>query len=451
MQLITAERPLIDQAPLITHVVPAETLPEGCRDPLEVLARVAPRALALGSLYELPFFSGRRGPSQHPVEIDVLVPSSVEGALARGGLREAAPQYRWRVVAADTVVGPGANPIQRALAAAPLVAMRGGVRLWDGAVLYHFVHRRALQHLRDGRLEPAGGDLEGAAREARWILQRFPGLVAGFLGHGGRPVDDSFDEIARKVAENEHGGRARALSFTERESELVAHIRDWHRANPPRISPPPLPPRVSLPAGDPWSATDAEFREWLIDQALTRERRTPRDLDLFRMLEVQVGEQKPTHQGWEIFQHSIYAALTVETDHLPGHRRSLRIAMLLHDIGKLFNLWTPGSHPLIGAKQWKKVAPSWLTPMEAEEITLLIRNHDVLGLMDRGIMSEDFRGAMGPAEIRDEITRLGLPLRQGLALFSAVYQADIGSVAALRWLLPLTPVLEQLVLLESDV
>lgn len=119
--------------------------------------------------------------------------------------------------------------------------------------------------------------------------------------------------------------------------------------------------------------------------------------------------------------------------------------MLYHDIGKLHNVWTPGSHPLIGARVWIKHRPPFITDTEASLITELIRNHDALGLMDRGLRNSAFRGGMTPAEIRAEIRGLGRGFEEGLRLLSSVYQADIGSVPALRWLMPLTPLLEDVV------
>jgi hypothetical protein len=446
---------LLDHEPAAERTFHTMVLERGrvgpeCLQLLADVARVCPRAVATGALYHLPFYSGTFGPSQLPVEVDVVVPTAAEVGVARSALRTIRPDQRWRVSAADQRAGGSDGAVQRFLGSAPLVAQRGGVRMWDGVPLYHFIDPRAKERLEDGVLDHTG-DGQAAAGEAAFLLQRFPGLRAEFLGYEGRKVEDSLDEIAQKVNENERGGKQREIVFTDREGRVVDLIRDWHLSNAPRISAVPIPVRVPLPDGDPWSADDAGFREWLIDQTLTRERRTSADPDLTRMLECQrIGEQKPTHQGWEIKQHGIYAALTVETDGLPGaHRRALRVAMLLHDIGKLHNVWTPGSHPLIGAKIWSKFRPDWMTDAEARLVTRLIRGHDMLGLMDRGIMAAHFRGALGPSDIRAELDAMGLPLGEALALHSAVYRADIGSVAALRWLLPLTPLLEDLVLEEA--
>ena len=66
--------------------------------------------------------------------------------------------------------------------------------------------------------------------------------------------------------------------------------------------------------------------------------------------------------------------------------------------------------------------------------------------MDRTLTAPGFRGGASPARVRRELTASGRPLEEALRLHAAVYSADIAAVSALRWLLPLTPLLEQAVL-----
>jgi hypothetical protein len=309
----------------------------------------------------------------------------------------------------------------------------------------------ALDDLQAGTLRPTGGNPDRAAWDARRLLQAYPGLRAEFLDYHGRTVAQTMDEIARLVAEGEVGGRATQRTLSPAEERAAVEVRRWHREVTATIEPVPVPPRADLPQGDPWAADDAAFREWLIDQTLVGQPRTRPDADLQRMLLAQRGLQKPTHQGWEICQHAIAAAIVLEADEFPvPQRRALRVAALLHDVGKTINVWTPGCHALIGAKIWRRWAPSWLSPEEGALVTALIATHDVLGLLDRALLHEGYPGGLSPQDVRERLVAIAPELPAALRLVRAIYHADIGSVAALRWLLPLTPLLERVVLAGAD-
>ena len=47
---------------------------------------------------------------------------------------------------------------------------------------------------------------------------------------------------------------------------------------------------------------------------------------------------------------------------------------------------------------------------------------------------------------RDEIAKLGLPFETSVAMVKAVWNADVGSVASLRWIMPVADKIEDLVL-----
>jgi hypothetical protein len=394
------------------------------------------------------YFCGRMGPTHAPIEIDVLIPRAAEATATLASLRSMLPNQRWRISAADSVgMLIESDVIGGALSVGPLTVNLASLQACGTQCVYRFGHRDAQAHLMDGLLVETGDDPIASRAEALYLLARFPGLRAEFIDYHGKTLVDSYEEIQRKITEGEHGGRRTRMEFLAVESPWVDRIRKWHERTTPAIEPLPVPARASLPDGDPWSVPDEEFREWMLDQALLRVPRTRPDPDLHAILAPQRGEQKPTHQGWETAHHAVMAALALDTAYLdPRDRRAVRIAMLLHDVGKIYNVWTPGSHPLIGAKQWRQFGPSWLSTAEAELITFLIANHDALGLMDRGVMSAEFRGAVTPLQLRTTLVASGRSLHEALRLNSAVYQADIGAVAALRWLLPLTPLLEGLVL-----
>jgi hypothetical protein len=398
---------------------------------LTAVAAIAPTATITGAAYVAPFFGGRFGPTQVPPEIDVAFEGEDAGWVRRA-LEHVAPRFRWRVSA------PGSGA---------LVADRGSLRLDEFGPVYEFDDDRALAHLDSGVLEPdAEADTASARIEAEALLASYPGLRADFLGYDGKKLAQTVEEIEALVREHEYGGRRVERRLLPSEEPWAEAIRRWHETVRPHVEPPPCPPRAELPEGDPWAAPDDEFREWLLAQTLCASD-VAVDPALRAALMAQRGEQKPTHAGWETYQHAIAATLVLDTGEVPpADRRAARVAAVLHDIGKTHNVWTPGCHALIGAKTWEAYRPEWLTDDEAHVVRFLIRTHDMLGLLDRWIVDRGYRGGLSPSLVREEAMKLGRPFDEAFRMMKMMYEADVGSVAALRWLLPLTPYLEQIVL-----
>lgn len=409
----------------------ASSSPEWLVEALTAVAAVAPAATITGAAYVAPFFGGRFGPTQVPPEIDVAFDGDDAGWVRRA-LEHVAPRFRWRIVA------PGSGA---------LVVDRGSLRLHEAGPVYEFDDDRALDHLNSGVLEPdLAADTASARIEAEALLASYPGLRADFLGYDGKNLAQTVEEIEALVREHEYGGRRVERGLLPSEEPWAEAIRRWHETVRPRVEPPPCPPRAQLPEGDPWAAPDDEFREWLLAQTLCSAD-VAVDPELRAALIAQRGEQKPTHAGWETYQHAIAAALVLDTGEVsPADRRAARVAAVLHDIGKTHNVWTPGCHALIGAKTWEAYRPEWLTDDEAHVVRFLIRTHDMLGLLDRWIVDRGYRGGLSPSLVRAEAMKLGRPFEEAFGMMKMMYEADVGSVAALRWLLPLTPYLEQIVL-----
>lgn len=234
-----------------------------------------------------------------------------------------------------------------------------------------------------------------------------------------------------------------------------------------------------------YNANDAQFREWLLNQTNSRFPVGGKDETLAEVMSYQafaawyekrpqlMGVQKQTHQGWALYMHLRETMMQTPTDHLEdlalkfGYdfmrlRQAVRLAGLYHDAGKLVNAFTPGCHEVVSAKMFKKVKPSWISEEVADLAYYLIMSHDLLGRLARGIsekQAHDIRdldfdpaatpaylGAIDPSYARKILAMYNMPLELALELNAALWQGDVASVAALRWLLPLVPLMKQVLL-----
>jgi hypothetical protein len=87
---------------------------------------------------------------------------------------------------------------------------------------------------------------------------------------------------------------------------------------------------------------------------------------------------------------------------------------------------------------------------DEEKLTrLLIKTHDYFGLCDRWIKIRSYRGGLSPKLLVQASNEISPDLSFSLFLMKEIYEADIGSVSILRWLLGLTPLLEKIIYLEK--
>ena len=344
--------------------------------------------------------------------------------------------------------------------------------------------------------------------------------------HTSQEIKRDWNDIESAVIEREYGGRSRwsAEHWNSREFEVAAGIVDFYRTAQRIPSTPPRPEKAHLPGslealrlirskaqkGRPVTAEeqgllkegvsapegyeswlhytltespDDQFKEWLLNQIRSRTPLGGKEGYLERIWDMakteKKGGQKETHMAFPLHKHLQEAALQLSTDALASElevaglspaeikkiRRCARLAMLWHDMGKVHNVYTPGSHEAIGAKQWERNKPDWISDEEAQIVSWMIRTHDISGRLLRGITEKpdskitdahfnptsepSYKGALDPSAVREELLKSGFDLPVATALHLAVWKADVSSVSALRWLLPVVEQVRQLVLSRS--
>lgn len=280
----------------------------------------------------------------------------------------------------------------------------------------------------------------------------------------------------------------RALSGEE--LAIAREILRFHQLSAHQPSAPPLPARASNgEVTDPWHADDARFGEWFLDQVhhhaplggADAYLRSVLDFSLFApSLRERHSAQSPMHQGWSLERHLAQSVLQVRTDALldrlaPTHddawlsdlRLGMRLAMLFHDTGKLVGP-RPRRHALISARLFERFRPAWFPARLVPLTQWLIRTHDLFGAFGRGLTDKEgtpaadyaavelsrattYFAAFDAQAVRAELLESGLPLAEATAINKAIWCADVGSVAALRWLLPVADLIERLVLVHSEV
>ncbi len=238
---------------------------------------------------------------------------------------------------------------------------------------------------------------------------------------------------------------------------------------------------------------DDSYREWLLNQRRSRSPIGGKDRDLIGLIDYDKSEkmrevlekrdskdfipkaekggaeQKVTHLGSPLKYHQETSSRLLETDSmidfLSEHgmaeeakdiRQVMRMAMFAHDLGKLFNINTPGIHERIGAKLLRRVTPEWCNEKRLKLAEWIIRTHDVFGRLARGITektdetegvqsSPSYIGALDPQTVREYLLESGLPLEVAARIHKKVWEADVSSVSTLRWVLPVADILESLV------
>lgn len=511
-------RPAVDVRADIRRALGIETTALRWHQPtLEVLEAVSGALgieayLANGSFYR-PFWNDRFGPMQQPSDADVAVDREWEVAPLLERLEREAPHERWSVLCPSSRLA-AATGLQTTTAAeakslAAFMHKTGLVRRYRGEI--ELVMPASVEGtLWNGILQLNHNLLERLTGEQRaaWLerhANRLPGVLAAYPALTIDPLTAALLGITRGEQHEVGSGftplKQRTLSrrpplrtspcrrkLSAAELVVARDILAFHRTASRQSEAPPRPRRTAQPVARvslvavARDADDATFGAWLLDQQ-RHEPEAEVDADLHALLTLDLvpkrtrerfaaeRELSPMHQGWSLERHLIESALQLETDALvtatgePELRLCMRVAMLYHDIGKVFGT-RPARHPQMSARMFAKRKPAGF-PEELVPLTQwMIRTHDVFGVFTRGLTDKvghaagdydvdlaapsSYYGAIDSQAARAQLKTSGRKLSEAVAIASGLWRADIGSIASLRWLMPVTEHVERLLLLPGE-
>jgi adenylate kinase family enzyme len=496
----------LDADSLSLHRRPLEVLERVARE-----VGVAEACVSSGSVYRA-FWNGRFGPMQRPTDVDVAVDDERAVSPLLRALEREAPDERWSVLCPMTRLrerfGIETNSIAESKRFTTFSHRAGLLRLNEGRAELCFPDgveaclRNGVVQLNASFLERLDERrrAEVIARHTHHLpraLKDYPGLrvadeTARLLGatHRPRTVGSHWSTLktlaveAQREREREHAFCRRALNAEE--LVVAREILHFHRTSE-HLPEPPLQPALAEPSADWRASDDARFGSWFLEQT---HHHAPRggadpylravlDFSLFAAkLRVRHVEQSPMHQGWTLDRHLAQSVLELRTDTLLQRlakthddawlcdlRLAMRMAMLFHDTGKLLGP-RPRRHACISARLFARFRPAWFPERLLELTQWLIRTHDLFGSFGRGLtdkqgtrpadyasvdleLSTSYFGAFDSQAVRAELLASGLPLDEATAINKAIWCADIGSIAALRWLLPVADLVERLVLVRG--
>lgn len=364
------------------------------------------------------------------------------------------PGKRWHVKDALSwsrkEIGRTVSSVEESIAANALICICLGVRWRDDRVQLCWGNPEAKADLCSGLLRPnQNGQLGFASAKAMKIAAYYAGVSAPFIGHDRVSIKANYSDAIHQCQSQETGGRKQWSSLSIREERIARALAGLREALDRTPQPVPWPVPAEISTGNPWLADDRYFRAWIVNQVRSRTPFGGRDAYLEHALKVQEGvAQKPTHLGWDLRMHVFHALLQLETDNLIEFRRPLRLAMLWHDVGKLWNINTPGAHAAIGSNKWitvQKYSISGITATELRLISHFISIHDLFGRLERSLWDDSYQGAISPKSVIRMLQVPTVPTPAIIAIAKALWLADVASIPLLRWLTPLANHLEALV------
>lgn len=369
-------------------------------------------------------------------------------------------------------------------------SLRNGVVQLNARLLEALSPARRAEVLRKEthHLPRALGDYPGVsvAPETAALLEGGPHWRA----HQPQLVATSFRRMKEAVAEAQRE-RTDAQAFCRRalsepERAVAEQILRFHRETEKRASAPRLPRRATRPEGVKGLAefgrlADDVFGDWFLEQVHHHQPQGGVDDDVRSVLDFsrfKVREsrrvQSPLHQGWSLERHLAQSVLELRTDAVVERlevihgatwarelRLAMRVAMLFHDTGKLLGE-RPRRHALISAALFSRFRPTWFPAEWVPMTRWMIRTHDLFGSFGRGLtdkqgaapadysrvdlkLATSYFGALDSQAVRAVLLESGLPLEEAALIHEALWRADVGSIAALRWLLPVAELTRELV------
>lgn len=465
---------------------------------------------ANGHVYRA-FWNGRFGPCQEPTDVDVAVDQPDAVAPLLNALRQASPHRRWSVLCpAERLRERFGVEVATSAEAKMLAAFTyrtGLVRFHDGHPEV-VLPEGAEADLRNGliRVNPLAVSLDRASARAVNAVRDYPALrldastadLLGLMPLEPKRIATNWRAMKRDIVAP---ANTTADAFCRRalhleELAIAEEILRFHQDSPRRAQAPPKPPAVAdhvfgrsraefeFVARE---ASDDLFGDWFLEQV---HHHNPRggadpfvrsllDFTMFKRLRKTSLEQSAMHQGWTLDRHLAASVLALRTDALldslrPSHdaqwlaalRLNMRTAMLFHDVGKLAGR-TPKRHGRSSERIFMLHAPKWCTPPWQKFTGWLIRTHDLFGAFGRGLtdkrgveageyaarlqLQSSYFAALDSQAVRSVLAESELPLHEALAVNKAVWRADIGAIAALRWLLPVAEMVERLLLAGASV
>ena len=307
-----------------------------------------------------------------------------------------------------------------------------------------------------------------AHSKAAKIARQYPAIKGDVPNPAGVQVLTEWSDIHKSADAHDLGYRSWALYETNpTDATRMEVLRRRFNALTPKASAPPRYRRFTFPEDYPTDSADLyRSRPEVFRETLYRAANSSRTVQLdpfskyvLRFEFLSPGDavnmqQKATHQGWPLEFHLRECALQLDVSGTidPEYAAVLRVAALVHDIGKMWDSRTAGGHGGLAERVYKKeiskVVDEFIKPRVTnfhKIVQVLIRLHDLPGRVSRSVTEigahgePTYKGAIHPQQARDMVrgaaNSCGLTYDTMLNFIFTIWRADVASVSSLRWLL----------------
>lgn len=425
---------------------------------LQKLYSIAPDAWVIGggNLYK-PFFNNRYGPPSLSWDIDLSVLGKGRAEAVQIKLDTQFPEFKWDVkdirTWSEKELGYTLHAAEDSISKMALFCTCVGMQWSKNGLMLVFGHERSEADLWNGILVTnKNGHVKFAPDKIKKILEYYPNTYCPELNNPIVANKYSYTDVMNLTLKLEKGGKYINIQLTPEETAICNDITNFRNALDKQAQPIPLPYPGNFPQGDPWLAPDNQFRFWIYNQFRSRNPFNGKNEYIQNAINVQSdATQKPTHQGWSLKLHVLHSLLDLETDHMIDYRKELRIGMLWHDVGKIWNKNTPGAHQFIGAKKWVELQNGndlGLTESQVYLITEIIKYHDIFGRLERSLWDSKYNGSISLQYVRESLSNNLVTFQDMVRLTKCTWRADVGGTPLLRWLKPLSELLETLIMVR---